>query len=232
MANPRLRCSELDFDSYLSVVQLQYYFVSNLRIFYKISNHIDSDFGINTYNFPCPYIGINSTQICGLAKIKCYSDVEQKVSRRNAVGNLKCHCLPACSSVSYDAELSFAKYELRKYYKAKRITYVDRSLFCSNQLIIIKLKFILYCRRQYARIFISFKDNQFFASRRSELYGRADFLANCGGLLGLFMGFSLLSLIEMIYYCTLRLACNLKKRQRRKKLRMEQINSSMEHERF
>lgn len=167
--------------------------------------------------------------------MKCYADVELKVSRRNAIGNLKCHCLPACSSVSYDAELSFAKYELRKYYKAKRIIYVNRSILCPYQFLVnlsVTVQIILSCRRQYARIFISFKDNQFFASRRSELYGRADFLANCGGLLGLFMGFSLLSLIEMIYYCTLRLACNLKKRQMRKKLRMEQINSSIEHERY
>lgn len=76
-------------------------------------------------------------------------------------------------------------------------------------------------------MFISFKDNQFFASRRSELYGRADFLANCGGLLGLFMGFSLLSLVEMIYFSTLRLACNLRKRRARKKKRLEQLNMSI-----
>ncbi|KAI8424535.1 hypothetical protein MSG28_002992 [Choristoneura fumiferana] len=39
--------------------------------------------------------------------------------------------------------------------------------------------------------------------RRSELFGLTDFLANCGGLLGLFLGFSFLSLIEIFYFCTL-----------------------------
>lgn len=57
---------------------------------------------------------------------------------------------------------------------------------------------------------IFFKEKQFIASHRSELYGTTDFLANCGGLIGLFMGMSILSIVEMLYYCTLRLACKLK----------------------
>lgn len=43
------------------------------------------------------------------------------------------------------------------------------------------------------------------ASRRIEFHSTADFLASSGGLFGLFMGASLLSLIEFIYYFTLRL---------------------------
>lgn len=37
-----------------------------------------------------------------------------------------------------------------------------------------------------------------------ERYTLIDFLYICGGLLGLFLGTSLLSIIEMIYYATLR----------------------------
>ncbi|XP_063915458.1 pickpocket protein 28-like [Zophobas morio] len=37
-----------------------------------------------------------------------------------------------------------------------------------------------------------------------------DFLANFGGLLGLFTGFSLLSSVEILYYLSLRLICNIK----------------------
>lgn len=68
-----------------------------------------------------------------------------------------------------------------------------------------------------ARLSIFFKENQFITSKRSELYGLTDFLANCGGLLGLFMGFSLLSIVEILYYCTLRLFCNLRTRKNRKR---------------
>jgi Amiloride-sensitive sodium channel len=35
-------------------------------------------------------------------------------------------------------------------------------------------------------------------------------LANCGGLLGLFLGVSVMSFLEIAYFCTIRLWCNLK----------------------
>lgn len=35
-----------------------------------------------------------------------------------------------------------------------------------------------------------------------------DFVAACGGLLGLFMGISLLSIVEFVYYFSLRLFCS------------------------
>lgn len=41
--------------------------------------------------------------------------------------------------------------------------------------------------------------------KRIELYTYTDFLAICGGLLGLFLGISALSIIEMVYFFTLRL---------------------------
>lgn len=65
----------------------------------------------------------------------------------------------------------------------------------------------MYFRVQFARFSIYFKEAQFITSKRSELYGPTDFLANCGGLLGLFMGVSLLSLVEIVYYLTVRLCC-------------------------
>lgn len=83
----------------------------------------------------------------------------------------------------------------------------------------IILVFILV-RMQPARLSIFFKEHQFITSRRSELYGKTDFLANCGGLLGLFMGVSVLSLIEIIYYFTLRLGCSLRLRRHRQRKSM------------
>jgi hypothetical protein len=34
------------------------------------------------------------------------------------------------------------------------------------------------------------------------------FAASCGGLLGLYLGFSLISVVEIIYFFTVRLFCN------------------------
>lgn len=59
-------------------------------------------------------------------------------------------------------------------------------------------------------LIIYFKNNQFITSKRHELYGPTDFLGNFGGLLGLFTGFSILSLMEIIYFLTVRIICNIK----------------------
>lgn len=45
---------------------------------------------------------------------------------------------------------------------------------------------------------------------RTEVYTVANFLAICGGLLGLFLGVSVLSIIEFFYFSTLRLYLTLR----------------------
>lgn len=52
--------------------------------------------------------------------------------------------------------------------------------------------------------------------KRSELYGLTDFAAYCGGVLGLCLGFSFLSIVEIVYYITLRLWFNLRQQYTKK----------------
>lgn len=47
--------------------------------------------------------------------------------------------------------------------------------------------------------------------KRSELHSTSDFVAECGGLFGLFIGASLLSFIEIIYFFTLHSFYSLRK---------------------
>lgn len=62
----------------------------------------------------------------------------------------------------------------------------------------------MFYSTQLAKINVFFKKTKFVANKRSELYSNTDFLANCGGLIGMFMGASLLSIIEIFYFCLLR----------------------------
>jgi acid-sensing ion channel, other len=66
----------------------------------------------------------------------------------------------------------------------------------------------------FTRMIVVFKEDQVITLKRSELYKSTDFLANCGGLLGLFLGVSFMSILEIFYFCTVRLYCNLKKQQK------------------
>lgn len=65
-------------------------------------------------------------------------------------------------------------------------------------------------RKSISQLVLYFKSNHFIPYERNELYGNIDFVANVGGLLGLFIGFSLLSFFEIIYFLSIRIICNLR----------------------
>lgn len=54
-----------------------------------------------------------------------------------------------------------------------------------------------------SRVSIYFEDSKFESSERYLIFDSLDFLAGCGGVSGLFMGFSILSFIEIFYYVIL-----------------------------
>lgn len=149
---------------------------------------------------------VRGTKICRTkAELDCVQRVEdlrmRQILERKTVDF---GCLPSCDSISYDAEVSMARLHRFEYQKAARQAKEGK-------------------RRRHSRIFISFKDEQFFASRRSEIYGATDFIAECGGILGLFMGISILSVVEILYFSTLRIGCSIYKRRKMKKRRKQQL---------
>ncbi|CAG9564748.1 unnamed protein product [Danaus chrysippus] len=99
----------------------------------------------------------------------------------------KCKCLQSCTSIEYDAETSQGVFSWQNALKAHNIVIQENTNF------------------SVSLVSIFFKEDQFITSRRSELYGRTEFLANVGGLLGLFLGFSILSVAEILYFLTLRI---------------------------
>uniref|UniRef100_A0A182HXE9 Uncharacterized protein n=1 Tax=Anopheles arabiensis TaxID=7173 RepID=A0A182HXE9_ANOAR len=137
----------------------------------------------------------NDTRVCPLSMFHCMYDVkwivydiddpQRPVNEKITAMVDRCNCLPACSSISYDVETTQTTLDLEKFLRVNHE--YDRSD-----------KFFI------TTIAIYFKESYFITSKRSELYGWVDFLANCGGLLGLFMGVSILSLLEICYFITIR----------------------------
>uniref|UniRef100_A0A0K8VEQ2 Sodium channel protein Nach n=1 Tax=Bactrocera latifrons TaxID=174628 RepID=A0A0K8VEQ2_BACLA len=144
--------------------------------------------------------------VCAENKIPCYDRAEDvlllrefrqglKESRLNYLGATQCNCLPACTSLAYNTEISHGNFDLEDMLKATG----DTTFFED------------FPGSQMSRLSIYFKEHQFITSKRSELYGVTDFLANCGGIFGLFMGFSILSLVELLYHISLRLWSNMQR---------------------
>lgn len=107
---------------------------------------------------------------------------------------IDCDCLPICADLSYDVETSQTDWEWEKQKAADRRKHKN----CSVE------------KSHLSSLTIFFKFNSFIRSQRHELYGPTDFLANFGGLLGLFTGFSVLSLMEIIYFLSVRIMCNVR----------------------
>ncbi|XP_055382439.1 pickpocket protein 28-like [Condylostylus longicornis] len=129
---------------------------------------------------------------CGATDIKCYREVRKNLLKVDGFKTI-CNCLPACTSIAYDSEVT------QSLLKDNGSNYDTQNEFA----------------RSIMNVY--FAKNQFLSAKRSELYGIADLVANIGGLFGLFMGVSILSLVEIIYFCTLRLCVNMKMRKKAKK---------------
>ncbi|XP_037048477.1 pickpocket protein 28-like [Bradysia coprophila] len=68
-------------------------------------------------------------------------------------------------------------------------------------------------RRFYESYVLIGNQHPFFTKNiRTELHSLSEFFCNCGGSLGLFLGVSILSIVELLYFCTIRLYLQSKKR--------------------
>ncbi|XP_028152237.2 pickpocket protein 28-like isoform X1 [Diabrotica virgifera virgifera] len=144
----------------------------------------------------------NTTEICGNSNFRCLSEAEREIKileiNTDPKGfNTHCHCLPLCTQLHYQAITSTYNWKWKEYFLANKklqrmFNYTDNGLNAVH----------------FSSLKIFFKSEQFLSHEKNELYGIFDFISNFGGLLGLFTGFSLLTLAEVIYYLSLRLWCN------------------------
>lgn len=73
-----------------------------------------------------------------------------------------------------------------------------------------------HCRKETVSFSIFFKEDEFTSVTNMHSLRAFDYIANCGGLLSLFLGGSLLSFFEVLYYLSLRLGCSAHRRLRTK----------------
>lgn len=113
---------------------------------------------------------------------------------------------------SNEAENSLIQHKLHEILMPEEMTKKTNECNCLPSCTVITYDFEVKQRvsdiPSVAALSVVFKEGKVGTTERSELYGLLEFIGNCGGVLGLLMGVSLLSIIELIYYFTLRLACD------------------------
>ncbi|KAM7342301.1 pickpocket protein 28-like [Cochliomyia hominivorax] len=174
-----------------------------------LANYTISKCGCAKFWMPKPL----DTPICSLTDVDCYSHaademnliISNQTKQKLLDPNVKimCDCMPSCNSLDYNFEISRAFYDFEKTILANRDTYEHDDA-------------------RGSRFSVYYKETQFTAIKRTVMFGVTTLIANCGGIFGLFMGISSLSIIEFIYFFSVRLFNNLRKRRYIKKKLMEQ----------
>lgn len=100
-----------------------------------------------------------------------------------------CDCLPGCTDIGYEHIISSSELVVNNSFNVydRKIAGMDADFVKENIALIH-----FYIPRTLFRSYI-----------KEEIMGLTDFVSNTGALLGLFMGFSVISLIEIVYFMSL-----------------------------
>ncbi|KAL0131219.1 hypothetical protein PUN28_002644 [Cardiocondyla obscurior] len=159
----------------------------------------------------------SNTPICGKRDEQCAKRARRAMEIKlydedltnplNVTEIPSCNCWPGCFEINYRIELSQNKltpnFQINKQYMKKDMIYFTENM---------------------AVVHLFFVDSQFTKYVKNELFGFIELLSSTGGLLSLFMGFSFLSFMEILYFSTMRLWCRLYNRRELRRPTVLQTN--------
>ncbi|CAD7087698.1 unnamed protein product [Hermetia illucens] len=143
------------------------------------SDRMEHECGCVTYYLPR---SSKNTVVCGLKDFECVRRV-QYASESLLDEDTSCaRCVPGCVSLNYLPVISGTELLKEDFILKENFSNPDINI------------------EELAVIHFFYEFNSFRARTKEEFLGFADFLANSGGILGLFLGFSMLSVIELLYF--------------------------------
>ncbi|XP_027853700.2 pickpocket protein 28-like [Aphis gossypii] len=134
---------------------------------------------------PFFYLRMKNTPVCGPAKMSCWVTASQASSD-------SCDCLPGCTEFFFKTSSMNAQL-------TESVKKDNKSNPASSSLILS----------------VYYQSKNFIGYNRILTFTLGQFMGNVGGIMGLCLGFSFLSLVEIIYFLTLRPFvnfCNSKKK--------------------
>ncbi|KAF7269202.1 hypothetical protein GWI33_017668 [Rhynchophorus ferrugineus] len=181
--------------SFLSIVEIFYYL--SLRSYTQQNCILECQSNYTLMNCKCVpyYLPKNKTiKYCGKSEKSCVDGAKGDMELESGNGS-SCHCLPSCFFVKYKDSKSIAK--------LSSMVNNDIPNFSSN-----------YILKNFAAVHFYFYNSKFTKEIKRELFTFTEILSNIGGLLSLCLGFSFLSLIELLYFLIIRISCDITKQHR------------------
>ncbi|XP_018329645.1 pickpocket protein 28-like [Agrilus planipennis] len=164
----------------------RYYSLNNCRLECE-SNYTSNHCGCIPFHLPI--LGEKDKDLCMLVQLECAREAAELMNEiETDTLQSRCRCLPNCYEIEYNINFSYGTLEHSFYYDG---------LFPGN---VTKNEIAEYSRKNFATVSIFFGENHFDRYTKRLIYSFSDFLSSTGGLLGLFLGLSWLSIVEIIYY--------------------------------
>ncbi|KAF5296274.1 hypothetical protein FQR65_LT10269 [Abscondita terminalis] len=153
---------------------------------------------------PYHYPKSDETRICHHVNDLCSMRVKDSMEALLSETDEKdfCDCLPSCFRLDFEKVISYAQI-------INKTRPPDHYLHNKSR---------TYIRNNIIAVDVYFEVTDFSRFTKNELYGSSDIIASVGGLLGLFLGFSILSIVEVLYYVTLKLWCKIVRDKKKEKI--------------
>ncbi|XP_014094082.2 pickpocket protein 28 [Bactrocera oleae] len=133
-------------------------------------------------SFYMPKIYKNST-ICNIRSLHCVEMV--RLRKDPTIGSCLDACWPSCYDLTFLVDVfAIPLWSDEFFIENKRVQRYNKT----------------YARKNIAVVNMYFKEYSFRSSIQTEFIGTTDFLSAVGGLMGLFLGFSFISIVELVYY--------------------------------
>ncbi|XP_072396006.1 pickpocket protein 28-like [Diabrotica undecimpunctata] len=151
-----------------------------------------------------------SIKACGRMDQECAQDAKENMEKTNGNGT-SCSCLPGCFELVFTDMKSFGQLS-----KELNVTTFGEDVIINTTHLMTNM----------AVVHFFFSNSQFSKLVKDELYGFTEILSNVGGLLGLCMGFSFLSVVEILYFITIKRICSWIRGKRKNDHKIEMLFNS------
>lgn len=142
---------------------------------------------------PFNYIRNKTMEVCDISSWICALNFRHLLHDEKGQKEEGCNCLPSCNSIFYHYEVHHQRIQ-QNFSEKYILNLTDFEI----------LEYFVFSSQDYVTVSFTFKDNTFVPMIRYERFGMKDYFCYIGGLLGLFAGISVLSIIEIFYFFAVR----------------------------
>ncbi|XP_001986438.2 pickpocket protein 28 [Drosophila grimshawi] len=137
------------------------------------------------HNYPQIF---SNASICSVKDAFCINRAKRP-ENRNETASCRKECLPSCFDLSYQADALYFPLAKRDFKIANKLVANMNKTYLLDNIAVMNLYY---------------RESAYYGTMTNVYIGFTEFLSNIGGVMGLFLGFSVISIAELIYFLILK----------------------------